>query len=218
MPAPLFVLASSSTERKRLLDSVDLGPDLIVSPDIDETPRLGEKPRNYVSRMAYEKALAGSKGLTGSAFVLGADTIAVVGTRVLGKPKDKNEARAFFKLFSGRSHRVYTAVTLLNIAPGKDPKVSSKLVESKVTFTHMTDAQIESLVERKEWERCSGGYSIRGYAAMYIKTISGSLPGILGLPLVETAQLLRGQPGIRGTKRDIPSDSLVHGQDLHWPL
>jgi septum formation protein len=152
---------------------------------IDETPRRGELPRLLAQRLAHAKAdcSAASDGL-----VLAADTVVAAGRRVLPKAETETEARACLGLLSGRRHRVITAVVLV----GRDGRRSERVVESVVAFARLTETQLAAYLATGEWQAKAGGYAIQGRAAAHIRFVSGSYSNVVGLPLFETAQLLRG--------------------------
>ena len=183
-PLPL-ILASSSPRRLMLLKQIGIVPDQIVSPDIDETPARDELPRPYAARMARAKAAAVSST---DHLVLAADTVVSAGRRILPKAESVEEVRACLTLLSGRRHRVMTAIVLT----GPEGRSTERLVESIVTFNRLTDEQIERYVATREGEGKAGGYAINGHAASFIRFLSGSHSAVVGLPLFETAQLLRG--------------------------
>ena len=120
--------------------------------------------------------------------MLGADTVVAVGRRVLGKAETEDDARRFLALLSGRRHRVLTGVALR--AP--DGHVGQRLVESIVTFARLDAARINAYLAAGEWRGKAGAYAIQGHAAAFIRFLSGSYSNVVGLPLYETAQLLRG--------------------------
>lgn len=160
-------------------------PDEISPSSVDETPLKGELPIPYCKRLAQAKALEVSKKYPGQV-VLGADSTVAVGRRILGKPKDDAEAESFFKLLSGRRHKVITAVCLVN-----SDKIRVKTAITMVQFKVLTPKDIELLLGSKEWHDKCGGYTICGMAGAFIKQISGTHSNVLGLPLYETANLLR---------------------------
>jgi septum formation protein len=135
-----------------------------------------------VRRIARSKAAA----VTGS-LVLAADTAVAAGRRILPKAETEAQARACLSLLSGRRHRVYTAVVVAE-ASGE---IRERLVDSVVTFARLTEADIESYVASGEWRGKAGGYAIQGEAARFIRFLSGSYSGVVGLPLFETAKLLK---------------------------
>jgi septum formation protein len=183
-PAPL-VLASSSPRRLVLLDQIGLTPDRIVSPDIDETPARDEPPRLYARRMARAKANATP---CPGCFVLAADTVVSVGRRILPKAETPKQISACLRLLSGRRHHVMTSVVLT--AP--DGRSAERLAESVVIFNRLTEDQMQRYIATEEGLGKAGGYAINGRAAGFIRFVSGSYSGVVGLPLFETTQLLRG--------------------------
>jgi septum formation protein len=190
-PRPPLVLASASPRRLDLLARIGIAPDLVLSAEIDESPRRGEVPRALAARLAAAKAAA--VDAPEGSLVLAADTVVGVGRRILGKPSDAAEARRFLELLSGRRHAVTTGVVLCR--PGAAP--ARRLVASAVAFQRLTDQQIEAYVASGEWQGKAGGYAIQGRAEMFVRFLSGSWSNIVGLPLFETAQLLRGAGWLR---------------------
>ncbi len=190
LPTPVqapLVLASASPRRRALLEQVGLSPDRIEPAGIDETPCAGERPRALALRLARAKAAAvGSTA--GAAWVLAADTVVACGRRVLGKPIDAEEARAFLSLLSGRRHRVHTG--LAAIAP--DGRAGSRVVTSQVRFKRLTPREISSWVASGEWGDKAGGYAIQGRAGGFVIAVNGSCSNVIGLPLYETRMLLAG--------------------------
>lgn len=180
-----LLLASSSPRRLMLLQQIGVTPVQVVSPDIDETPHRDELPRQYAERMAQEKACAVPSR---DHLVLAADTVVAAGRRILPKAEDADQVRACLSLLSGRRHRVMTAVALAH----PDGRLTRRLVESIVTFNRLTAEQITRYVATNEGIGKAGGYAINGYAAAFVRFLSGSHSAVVGLPLFETAQLLRG--------------------------
>lgn len=195
MRRPALILASASPRRSELLAQIGLAPDRIAHPDIDERARPGELARPCALRLATEKARAVAERTDEPALVLAADTIVTVGRRMLPKATDADSARACLSLMSGRRHTVVTAVALCPSAAFPEGRKASRVVESAVTFHRLTDAQIAALIENGDWSGKAGGYAIQGAAAAHIRYLGGSHSAVMGLPLFETAQLLRGQPG-----------------------
>jgi len=134
--------------------------------------------------MAEEKAAAVQGG---DALVLAADTVVSAGRRILDKPADAAGAVAALMLLSGRRHRVSTAVCLRG--PGR---VARRLVETRVRFKRLSDAEISAYIRSGEWRGKAGGYAIQGIAAAFVPEIYGSYTNVVGLPLTETANLLAG--------------------------
>jgi len=178
-----LILGSGSPRRKELLAVLGVEPDAILPPDINEDPRKGELPRPYVERMAREKAQA--VPYQEGDIVLSADTTVALGRRILGKPADAGEAAEFLLALSGRRHRVYTAIALR-----KGDRLWERCVESRVKMKDLSDEELNGYLATNDWQGKAGGYSIQGPAGAFIPWISGSHASIMGLPLVETAQLL----------------------------
>jgi septum formation protein len=178
------VLASASPRRLALLAQIGIVPDRVSPTELDETPRRGELPRALALRLAREKAERAGPG----AFVLAADTTVALGRRPLGKAQTMPEARAMLTLLSGRRHAVLTAV----VARAPNGRRAERLVHSTVGFARLTPAQLESYLAEGEWQDKAGAYAIQGRAAAFVRFVSGSYSAVVGLPLFETAQLLRG--------------------------
>ena len=185
MTAPTLVLASASPRRLALLAQIGIVPDRVVSPDIDEAPLHDELPRQHAQRLARAKAIAVAAP---GCYLLAADTVVAAGRRILPKAATEADARRCLTLLSGRRHRVMTAIALH--AP--DGRRSERLVQSVVGFSRLSERQIVDYLDSDEWRGKAGGYAIQGRAATFIRFLSGSYSNVVGLPLFETAQLLRG--------------------------
>lgn len=183
----MLILASASPARKTLLEAAGLAPDLIVPADIDETPRKGEKPTAYVKRLAEEKALAIQQKHP-KAYIIAADTIAVMGARIIGKASSRAEAEKIIRRFSGRKHRVITGLCVLS----PDGKKSVRLISSAVKCRMVQAKEIKTYLDSGEWEGKSGCYGLQGRASAFIETINGSYTSIIGLPIAETISILNG--------------------------
>jgi septum formation protein len=191
MHAPL-VLASASPRRLDLLRQVGLEPDRVVPSDVDESPLKDETPRQLALRLALAKAEATAACEPG-AYIIGADTVVALGSRVFGKPDDEAAARRMLAKLSGRAHRVLTGVAVR--AP--DGRTASRLSETRLRWKRLTAAEVDALVECGEWSGVAGGYRIQGRAAGCTLELQGSYSGVVGLPLYETLALLEGL-GYRG--------------------
>ncbi len=196
---PFLYLASQSPRRAQLLDQMGVRHRLLVANtdgDVEEDAeaieigRPGEAPARYVQRVTADKLEAAvarrvRRGLP-DAPVLCADTTVALGRTILGKPADAADAAAMLRALAGNTHRVLTAVALQDGA-----RRHATLSVSEVRFAPMTDAQIAAYVASGEPFGKAGGYGIQGSAALHIARIGGSYTGIMGLPVFETAELLR---------------------------
>lgn len=193
--APLLILASASPRRIELLRQIGVVPDRIIPADIDETPAKTERPRAYARRMALEKARAVAATVTEPALILAADTVVTLGRRILPKAEKRETAQFCLERLSGRRHTVITSVAVMPSSAWPQGKTAERLVETAVTFNRLTPHQINALLDAGDWAGKAGGYALQGHAAGFIRFLSGSSSAVIGLPLFETAQLLRGQPG-----------------------
>jgi septum formation protein len=184
---PRLILASASPRRLELLHQIGLVPDLVEPSAIPEDALPRELPRAHALRLAEAKARAAAQRYPGD-FVLGADTVVGCGRRILPKALDEATARRCLALLSGRRHRVLGGVVVL--AP--DGRMSRRLVTSIVTFKRLEAAEIEAYLQSGEWHDKAGGYAIQGRAAAFVRHLSGSYSNVVGLPLYETAALLKG--------------------------
>ncbi len=181
---PRLVLGSGSPRRLELLAQLGLAPDDVRPPNVDETPLDRETPRDYCRRIALAKA--GAMTLVDGEIALCADTTVALGRRILGKPGDADEAAAFLRLLSGRRHRVITAV-----AVRRSERVWQSDVVSAVRLKRLSEAEIAGYLATGDWRGKAGGYAIQGPAGAFIPWVQGSYTAIVGLPVYETAQLLR---------------------------
>ena len=186
--APVIYLASRSPRRVELLKQIGI---LCVTlpADIDETQNLNESPIDYVMRLARQKAEACSQALNSEqrlSPILAADTTVVLDEQVLGKPEDDNDARQILTRLSGRVHQVHTAVAL-----AFNNQIEVVLSTTVVEMMDLSVAQIEAYIASGDHRDKAGSYGIQGAAGAWIKRIEGSYTGVMGLPLYETAALLR---------------------------
>ena len=180
-----LILASASPRRLDLLARLGVVPDAVDAADIDESVAPGEQPHAHAKRLAREKA-ALVAGRHPGCMVLAADTVVAAGRRILPKAEDEATARACLVLLSGRRHRVLTAVALVD----GEGRRRERLSESIVTFQRLTAADVAWLIGRGDWQGKAGGYAIQGAAEAYVRSLSGSFSGVVGLPLNETRLLL----------------------------
>lgn len=183
------MLASASPRRQELLAAA--GYDFTVhTADVDETPRPGEAPATYVARLADAKARA-VLARRPDALVLGADTTVVVDGDILAKPADVADAARMVGRLQGRAHEVLTGVALVSAGWSR-----VAVAATTVWFAPMSAADIEAYVASGEPMDKAGAYGIQGYAGIFVERLEGSYTGVMGLPLHETAVLLR-QAGLR---------------------
>jgi nucleoside triphosphate pyrophosphatase len=189
-------LASASPRRRQLLDLIGV-PHLVTPADIDETPHAAERADEYVMRLAREKAeavWAQHQDLP----VLAADTTVVVDQEILGKPESEADAATMLGKLSGREHLVHTGFALRT-----GPSVQVGISSTRVSFAVLTPAQIHAYWASGEPQGKAGAYAIQGLGAVFVSKIAGSYTGVMGLPLFETAEMLRahGVPVWTGTLR-----------------
>ncbi len=183
----MLYLASRSPRRNQLLSRLGV-PFQALDLEVPEVRAPGETASAYVQRVACDKARAGLARVTGDteAVVLGSDTEVVLEDRVFGKPVDGADAAAMLRMLTGRTHTVITVVALA--AHGRQASVT---VASEVTFAPMSQTEIAAYVASGEPMGKAGGYAIQGDGELYIRHLSGSYSGVMGLPLQQTGELLR---------------------------
>lgn len=181
-----MILASASPRRVDLLARLGVVADVIDPADVDETPGKTEVPRAHALRLAEAKCSAVAARHPGC-LVLAADTVVGVGRRILPKAEDEATARACLALLSGRRHRVVTAVVVADAAG----KLRHRTCETIVAFHQLDTAATDALVAAGDWRGKAGGYALQGSAEAWVRWLSGSWSGVVGLPLAETRQLLK---------------------------
>jgi septum formation protein len=183
----MLFLASQSPRRRALLEQIGLDPRLLEV-EVPEVRQPGEPALDYVNRVAREKAGAGLLKVVSvpGARVLAADTEVILGDEVFGKPADAEDAACMLRRLSGRTHRVATVVWLLSA--GSEASATSL---SEVRFSSLDEPLLAAYLASGEWRGKAGAYAIQGRAAAFIEHLSGSYSGVMGLPLHETARLLR---------------------------
>jgi len=180
-----LILASASPRRRELLRSVGLKFKTIPA-HVDEDYSEGESPQQHVRRLAQEKAQLIARKYP-RAWVLGADTIVVIDGLILGKPRNKPQAKEMLKKLSGREHKVFTGFTVTQVAS----KVShSNVVQSTVKFKKISAVELDWYIACDEPYDKAGGYALQGKGAYFIKSIRGSYTNVIGLPLCEVLETL----------------------------
>ncbi|WP_133716656.1 Maf family protein [Methylocaldum gracile] len=183
--SPQIILASASPRRRELLDQLGIAYDVMPAA-IHEHPQPNEPPEAYVQRVAAEKSLETWKSSGGRLPVLAADTEVVLDGNILGKPQDFEHASRMLSQLAGREHRVLSAVSLR-----KGDRHWEALSVSSVSFRRMSQEEIEAYWATGEPRDKAGAYAIQGKGAVFIRHLSGSYSGVMGLPLFETAELLK---------------------------
>lgn len=183
-----IILASASPRRRELLEQIGLEFDIIPS-ITDEQALPGETPEEHVVRLSLEKALevAGRKNVSGRWFI-GSDTIVLCDDRILGKPKNSEEATAMLKLLSGREHQVLSGFALIDQKNGKQ---ITEAVSTKVRFRPLTDAEIARYIATGEPDDKAGSYAIQGLGVCFVAGIEGSYTNVVGLPLCRLTLALK---------------------------
>ena len=192
----MLVLASASPRRQELLRNAGI-PFEVQPTDIPEIPKPGEPPRSFAERLAREKALVIAQQRPRD-YILGADTIVVINSTILGKPQDAEDAARMLRLLSGRIHQVTTAVCLLspNVS-GSKAATKSRVEDTRsettlVTMDKLTDDEIRFYVETGEPMDKAGAYAIQGIASRWIPRIEGDYSNVVGLPVSLVYRMLRG--------------------------
>lgn len=179
-----ILLASASPRRRELLDQIGI-PYEVLAAGIDESPLPAETPEAYVRRVAADKSMV-VRNQSGSRLpVLAADTEVVLAGEILGKPRDFRHAAEMLSRLSGREHRVLSAVSLR-----AGERHFEALSLSTVIFRNIQSEEIEAYWATGEPRDKAGAYAIQGKGAVFVKNISGSYSGVMGLPLYETGELL----------------------------
>jgi len=182
-----IILASASPRRRELLEQIGIMA-VAESVDIDETQKQEEPVLDYVLRLAQEKAKAGFKQISNphSLPVLGSDTIVEIDGILLGKPESRHHAKQILQQLSGRKHKVHTAVAIVT-----NDELFHVVSSSEVAFKELDDAEIDCYLNTGEADDKAGAYGIQGIAAQFVKNLNGSFSAVMGLPLYETAELLK---------------------------
>lgn len=184
-----IILASASPARLQLLGQIGITPDFVIPSDIDESERAGELPRQLAHRLSFEKAAFVAATIE-QGIIIGADTIPLVGRRIMRKAVTSEDVRLSLKLLSQRRHSVYTGVCVIKKTSTETIKLI-KVVKSIVKFKHLSDTEIEYFCSTNQGIGNAGGYTLTGYAESFVSYLSGSFSNIIGLPLCETINMLK---------------------------
>ncbi|RKZ69703.1 MAG: hypothetical protein DRQ44_02720 [Gammaproteobacteria bacterium] len=182
-----IILASASPRRSELLAQIGVRV-MVQAVDVDETQKHNEPVMAYVQRLAMEKAQRGFDTIKNEKKlpVLGSDTVVEIDGLILGKPKNRQQAKNMLQQLSAQKHTVHTSVAIVTEEKGLIDTSSSE-----VLFKTLEDQEIDLYLATGEADDKAGSYAIQGIAAQFIKNINGSFSGVMGLPLYETAQLLK---------------------------
>ncbi|MBY0123957.1 nucleoside triphosphate pyrophosphatase [Bacillus sp. S/N-304-OC-R1] len=179
-----LILASSSPRRKELLENLHISFE-VSSSDVDESFDPGLTPGEIVMELSSRKAKAVG-GENPDAFVVGADTVVVLEGNVLGKPKDRTEAFAMLKSLSGKTHSVFTGVSIIG------PEIDKNFyVKTDVVFWELSDEEINAYIDTGEPFDKAGAYGIQGFGSVLVKEINGDYFSVVGLPVSKTVRELR---------------------------
>ncbi|HET8707330.1 MAG TPA: Maf family protein [Pseudomonadales bacterium] len=184
MTTPLW-LASTSPRRRALLQQIGVAFQVLAGVEVDETPLSGEPPADYVTRLALAKARAGL-ALQPDGIILGADTTVVQANQLLGKPRDLADAEAILQRLSGQKHQVLTAVAIVSQA-----QALHCCVATDVWFRALSREEILAYWQTGEPQDKAGAYGIQGFGGVFVERIDGSYSAVVGLPIAETATLLK---------------------------
>ncbi|MBU3108245.1 Maf-like protein [Clostridium gasigenes] len=183
-----YILASASERRQELLHRIVNDFDIIISNFDEDSVRVGKNIEEYVIEIAEGKAIDVIKNINEDAVVIAADTIVTLDNKILGKPKDENHAFEMLKLLSGKTHRVYSAVVVINT---KNKKVEKKCLYTEVKFSEITDEEIKQYIETREPLDKAGSYGIQGYGGIFVEKINGCYYNVVGLPLNSLNKMIK---------------------------
>jgi septum formation protein len=185
-----LILASNSPRRVDLLKQIGIIPNVIQSSEVDENlidKKISPKDKAIILARKKAEFIHAKKKFNGH-IILSADTTVAVGRRILDKPKDIDDAYQKLTLLSGRNHRVYTAICVID----QKGNLHERVTETRIKFKKLSAQEIDSYLKSKEWEDKAGGYAIQGIAGSFIISLVGSYSSVVGLPLYQTANLLNG--------------------------
>ena len=187
-----IILASSSPRRQEILKMLKI-PFRVIIPNIDETLMSAIELEQVPELLAREKVTAVIHSLPAEQeipYVLGADTVIIFNNEIMGKPQSQEEAFDYLKKLQGKTHTVVTSLVLYK---GKTHETKSKISKTRVTFSPMTDEEIQWYIDTGEWHGAAGGYRIQGMASCFISKIEGTNSCVVGLPIFELYDMLKEQ-------------------------
>ncbi len=182
-----IILASNSPRRRELLAQIGIRDFQILSPDVDETVEPGLSPARMVETLSLRKARAAAGRAGAEDLIIAADTVVALDGRVLGKPRDQEEAFAMLSALSGREHRVYTGVTVLG-----GGQAATEHEETAVDFRALSPEEIRDYIATGEPMDKAGAYGIQGVGALLVQGIRGDYCNVVGLPVFRLGRMLSG--------------------------
>ena len=201
----MIILASKSPRRKQLLSMMGL-EFTVQTADIDETMDPSQTPAHEVAAVSARKAEI-IAALHPQDVIVSADTIVVIDGKILGKPKDEQDAARMLRLLSGRTHTVYTGLTV-----HANGKANTQVVSTGVTFRDLSNAEIAAYIETKEPMDKAGAYGIQGYGSMFVSHLDGDYFCVMGLPVCTLAWMLRDAACAFWGKPDYKSAGIRRGE------
>jgi len=183
-----IILASASSRRQELLVRLIENFKIVVSDFDEDSVKFEGDCGSYVRSLSEGKALNVGSKITGDAIIIACDTIVAIKDKILGEPKDEEEAFYMLKLLSGNIHQVYSGITVLNKVTGE---VKSDSVCTDVKFDDLLDEQIIKYIEKGEYKDKAGAYGIQGYGGIFVKEIHGCYYNVVGLPLNKLSKMLK---------------------------
>lgn len=182
-----IILASASPRRRELLKLIGLEFEVIPS-DVEENIENEPFSIELIENLAVEKAVDVAEKIDFPAFVIGSDTVVLINNKVLGKPKDKEDAFNMLKMLGGKTHQVLSAIAVIDTEAGKILKDS---VISDVTFKELSDEEIKSYIQTNEPMDKAGAYAIQGVGSIFVKSIKGCYFNIVGISVFKLAEMLK---------------------------
>ena len=181
-----IILASASPRRRELLERIGITDFTVAAPNVDESVDPGLSPAAMVEQLSLRKAKAAARNFGPDDLILAADTVVALDGAILGKPRDKDDAFAMLSALSGREHRVYTGVTVL-----QGDKIVTQHEETAVAFRALSPDEIWGYIATGEPLDKAGAYGIQGVGALLVPSIRGDYSNVMGLPVFRLGQILR---------------------------
>lgn len=175
-----FILASASERRKELLSRIIPDFEVVISDFDEKSVEISDNIEKYVKTLSEGKARSVSSNSSKDSIIIGSDTIVVIDKKVLGKPKDKNDAFKMLKSLSNNVHRVYSAVTVIN---NTKKVMKTECQYTEVYFSELSDEDIWRYIDTGECLDKAGAYGIQGFGGVFVKKINGCYYNVVGLPL-----------------------------------